>query len=320
MPKDNHEDKTMKITMISSLFCGSISKLITHPLDTIKAKIQVKNSSKIIKIRDVYKNTISEEGIYLNNLGIRGLYKGVPIHVIGAIPGCVLYFCSYEYFKKQILSREVKISEFVIYFFGGMFAETISCLIFVPVDVIKERLQVQSNLKTFSYKNDIHAIGHIFSNEGFRGIYKAYGATVMSFGPLSAFYFTFYEYFKGFFVRNDSKYYIEKINKNKSEVELKKHDISFGQSLICSSISSFLASIITNPLDLIKLRMQVQRAGSGSLVYRNLLQGIFYAYKNFGLIELYRGSLARAMFHTPNGAITMTLLETFKPILRNYLS
>jgi hypothetical protein len=46
-----------------------------------------------------------------------------------------------------------------------------------------------------------------------RGLYRAYGATVGSFGPFSAFYFLFYEYFKGFVVKNDAKTYLKKINK-----------------------------------------------------------------------------------------------------------
>lgn len=61
------EDNTIKITMISSLFCGSLAKLITHPLDTVKAKIQVNTISKRIKMRDVYKNTLSEEGMHNSN-------------------------------------------------------------------------------------------------------------------------------------------------------------------------------------------------------------------------------------------------------------
>jgi hypothetical protein len=204
-----------------------------------------------------------------------------------------------------------------------MFAETISCIVFVPVDVIKERLQVQSNLKTFSYHSDIHAVKDILTNEGIRGIYKAYGATVMSFGPLSAFYFMFYEFFKGFFVRNDAKYYKERIKGIKTEEELKKHDISFSKSIVCSSMASFIASVFTNPLDLVKLRMQVQRAGKEAkpnYIYRNIFQGMFYVYKKFGFIELYRGCLARALFHTPNGALTMTFLEILKPFVRRHLT
>ena len=86
---------------------------------------------------------------------------------------------------------------------GGMFAETVSCLFFVPVDVIKERRQVQANLRSFKYANDIDAIRQVMNTEGMRGLYRAYGATVLSFGPFSALYFLFYEKMKGLFVKND---------------------------------------------------------------------------------------------------------------------
>ena len=40
------------------------------------------------------------------------------------------------------------------------------------------------------------AIRQVMRTEGTRGLYRAYGATVMSFGPFSALYFLFYEKFK----------------------------------------------------------------------------------------------------------------------------
>lgn len=96
------------------------------------------------------------------------------------------------------------------YFCGGIFAEAISCLIFVPVDVIKERRQVQSNLQKYHYDSDIDAVRKVLKVEGIRGLYRAYGATVMSFGPFSAFYFMFYETLKGFVVANDPSTYLKK--------------------------------------------------------------------------------------------------------------
>lgn len=74
---------------------------------------------------------------------------------------------------------------------------------FVPIDVVKERRQVQADLKSFDYKSDLDACRQIKKVEGVRGLYRAYGATVMSFGPFSAFYFLFYENLKGMVVRND---------------------------------------------------------------------------------------------------------------------
>lgn len=36
--------------------------------------------------------------------------------------------------------------------------------------------------------------------EGLRGLYKAYGATVLSFGPFSGLYFMFYEKIKAYMI------------------------------------------------------------------------------------------------------------------------
>lgn len=140
---------------------------------------------------------------------------------------------------------------------GGVFAETIACLIFVPVDVIKERRQVQSNLKAYEYTSDLNALRQILKTEGIHGIYRAYGATVASFGPFSALYFSFYEYFKGFFIKNDALSYLERAEKSAPL----KQDISFVQAMLCSMMAGACASTITNPLDMAKLRMQVMRAG-----------------------------------------------------------
>jgi hypothetical protein len=68
-----------------------------------------------------------------------------------------------------------------------------SCAIFLPVDVIKERLQVQSNRPETPYRGSLDALRTILKQEGVRGIYKGYGATVFSFGPFSAIYFVLYE-------------------------------------------------------------------------------------------------------------------------------
>ena len=68
-----------------------------------------------------------------------------------------------------------------------------SCAIFVPVDVVKERLQVQSNRGDSMYKGSVDAFRTIIKQEGLRGLYKGYNATIFSYGPFSAIYFVLYE-------------------------------------------------------------------------------------------------------------------------------
>jgi hypothetical protein len=144
------------------------------------------------------------------------------------------------------------------------------------------------------------------ATEGIRGIYKAYGATVGSFGPFSALYFMFYEYLKKWTIKD-------------------RKEIGFAESMFCSGAAGSLASWITNPLDMAKLRMQVSRASSASgaepiFAYRHMLHGVYSIATTEGFQYLFRGSLARIMFHTPNTAIVMSLLEFFKPRVSRYFN
>lgn len=68
-----------------------------------------------------------------------------------------------------------------------------SCAIFLPVDVVKERLQVQDLQRDYKYDGSLDAFRTIWREEGLRGLYKGYGATIYSFGPFSAVYFALYE-------------------------------------------------------------------------------------------------------------------------------
>ena len=98
---------------------------------------------------------------------------------------------------------------FYVHFASGMFAETVSCVLWVPIDVLKERMQIQrvpgkgngaglsaSKAGVF-YETGFQAIRETVRNEGVLGFYRGYGATLMSFGPFSALYFMFYEEGKG---------------------------------------------------------------------------------------------------------------------------
>ena len=69
---------------------------------------------------------------------------------------------------------------------------------------------MQANLGKYFYKSDRDAYRQIKQTEGIWGLYRAYGATVASFGPFSALYFLFYEKLKGQFVDNSADAYLKK--------------------------------------------------------------------------------------------------------------
>jgi hypothetical protein len=150
---------------------------------------------------------------------------------------------------------------------------------------------------------------------------------VLSFGPFSALYFMFYETLKGQIVKNDPKTYLKKVletDSHSKEANMKQ-DIGFFQSMFCSMMAGAGASLITNPLDMAKLRMQVQRAGKAGggnvkdFYYKHMFDGVYKIARDEGFLSLYNGTLARILFHMPNVAITMSVLEFMKPRIYNLI-
>lgn len=245
--------------------------------------------------------------------GVKGFFGGVGISVIGTGPAYALFLTSYEAAKSKLVQYEtIKNNEFLLYMGAGFAAELISCVFWLPIDVIKERLQVQSNLKLYEYKNTFDAVRQISKSEGIFGLYRGYGATIASFGPYSAFYFYFYETFK------------KKVCDNAKEP-------SFMQSLTLAGMAATVSCTLTNPLDVAKVRIQVQRAqasfavsSGGSLEdakklghfgYKNLLHGLKLLFQQEGFGALFKGLSARLLMNTPQSAISMSLAET----IRSYL-
>ena len=104
--------------------------------------------------------------------------------LVGGTPGTMLYLGGYNLFKEKLrFDTEDNSKKFLSHFLSGIIAETVACIIYVPVDVIKERLQVQS-LKgvqaakitcedKISYKGSFDAAAKILKYEGIPCIYLA---------------------------------------------------------------------------------------------------------------------------------------------------
>lgn len=97
------EQYEISVTTLSSVIAGGISRLFVHPLDTIKAKLQVQQATKcneFTNIREAGRLTMKREGI-------KGLYKGLVISVFGSIPAVSIYFTAYEVSKQALLKYKV---------------------------------------------------------------------------------------------------------------------------------------------------------------------------------------------------------------------
>ncbi|KAI9914162.1 hypothetical protein PsorP6_005758 [Peronosclerospora sorghi] len=269
-------------TLLGSATAGIIGRIFCHPLDTVKARLQASTARGQTIASQLKLQAFSV-------LHLRGLYRGVGVSVLGSAPATCLYMTSYEKFKNKLLDVErFRDNPSLLYFGAGMAAEALSCVLWVPIDVIKERMQVQGNqssaVQKVYYRNTLDAVQMIARTERLGGLYKGYLVTLFSFGPFSALYFMFYEKSKAF-VQN----------------RFGKEEVPAHYTLANAAIAGAAASFLTNPLDLIKLRLQVRFAFHLCYSVETLVQG---AYTTESTSKSYRGivdgltqAIRRAFWH-----------------------
>lgn len=305
MGSDSQESNTGQISRTRVIVAGFITGFITrtaiHPIDTVKARMQVIKSRLTFSQLHAY-GLLNSSKRLLQAEGIRGFYRGLGISVVGGAPAGALYFLSYDQSKKYLSKLTGKQNSFLVGFFSGIIAEVISCILFVPIDVIKERQQVMTLMNSYHYKNSIDAIRQIKSQEGIRSLYKAYGATILSFGPFTGISMSLYDKLKYWF-----------------GYEGKAPSVM--QSMLLSGISGIVASTVTNPIDIVKVRMQVQRAeransaaplSEGRFGYKNSFHGMKQLFLQEGFLALFKGLSARILFGVMNAGLHLSINDYVK--------
>ena len=134
---------------------GSYSHLSVFRERKVKARLQAPATFTEVQPNAAFRGPMDALLRTYRHEGFRALYGGFGAVILGGTPGTVLYLTSYAAFRDSISSALLKSSpgedgkrlskgkEFAIHFLSGMLAEAVACVIYVPVDVVKERMQVQ---------------------------------------------------------------------------------------------------------------------------------------------------------------------------------
>ena len=126
--------------LAASCYAGLVSRIVCHPMDTFKARLQAPPGTK----------------------PVGSVYRGLVAALAGGVPATCIYLTSYEQCKLVLSDVPgLQDSPFAVYFTSGMVAEACSCSVFVPTDVIKERLQVQGSTSSYKYRGSFDALRQI---------------------------------------------------------------------------------------------------------------------------------------------------------------
>ncbi|CAL9166295.1 uncharacterized protein LOC135671932 [Musa acuminata AAA Group] len=240
-------DKTKLFVVGAGIFSGVTVAL--YPLSVIKTRMQVASSDV------VQKNAFSAFRNMLKVDGIPGLYRGFGTVITGAVPARIIFLTSLEMTKVASLNlvEPFKLSEPVqaalANGIAGMSASLCSQAVFVPIDVVSQKLMVQGYSGFAKYNGGFDVAHKIIKSDGIRGLYRGFGLSVMTYSPSSAVWWASY---------GSSQRVIWKLLGHGND----KENVPSQSKIVCVQatggiIAGAVASCVTTPLDTIKTRLQV---------------------------------------------------------------
>jgi len=136
----------------------------------------------------------------------------------------------------------------------------------------------------------------ILRQNGIRGIYKGFAATLLRDIPFSMIYFPLFAFLNKLSLR---------IYTNDDGTAIDQQHIPFLHTLICGVIAGGSAAASVNPADVVKTRLQSIHAGTRK--YNGIADCITRIYKEEGLRAFTRGAQARAIAIAPLFGIAQSI-------------
>eukprot|EP01128_Nolandella_sp_AFSM9_P003944 TRINITY_DN1735_c1_g1_i1.p1 TRINITY_DN1735_c1_g1~~TRINITY_DN1735_c1_g1_i1.p1 ORF type:complete len:350 (+),score=47.72 TRINITY_DN1735_c1_g1_i1:73-1050(+) len=248
-------------------------RFLIHPLSTMKTRLQMQEAGSQLYTGtgDAFRKTLRREGV-------RGLYRGIGANLFGILPAQTAYISTLEYTRSAV-SPHIEFQPLRNLVAGGI-ASCASSLFGVPMDVISQRQMMQGTAgSTHQYKNVWHAVKSIFKAEGIKGLYRGYGATLVTYAPSSATWWGTYGLVKPIIW---------------PFLEERSSSLMYIAPALCGMISAFCAALVTNPLDVAKTRLQVETRGTEVSGKRasNIFSTMLSIYRKEGLVKLWTKGLS----------------------------
>jgi len=179
-------------------------------------------------------------------------------------------------------------------FVQGGIAGSIGATIVYPIDMVKTRMQNQRStvVGQMLYKNSIDCAKKIFRNEGFLGFYRGLGPQLVGVSPEKAIKLT-----------------VNDIVRSRA-MDPETGRIKVRWELAAGGMAGGCQVIFTNPLEIVKIRLQIQ--GEASKVEGAVSKGAIHIIRQLGILGLYRGASACLLRDIPFSAIYFTSYSHLK--------
>ncbi|KAJ2060951.1 mitochondrial aspartate-glutamate transporter agc1 [Coemansia sp. S146] len=181
----------------------------------------------------------------------------------------------------------------------GAVAGGIGAAVVYPIDLVKTRMQNQRSavVGEMLYKNSIDCFRKVVRNEGILGLYRGLGPQLVGVAPEKAIKLTVNDFMRSRLTSKDTG------------------KIAFISEVIAGGTAGACQVIFTNPLEIVKIRLQVQgeilkeAVGATTPIVRRSAVTIV---KELGLLGLYKGASACLLRDIPFSAIYFSCYSHIK--------
>ena len=173
---------------------GMCQVMFTNPLEIVKIRLQVQGEAAKAASREGEQYTKRSALWIVQNLGLKGLYKGATACLLRDIPFSAIYFPTYSHLKRDYFgespTKKLGILQLLT---AGAIAGMPAAYLTTPCDVVKTRLQVEARKGDQVYTGLRDAARKVWRDEGFRAFFKGGPARVLRSSPQFGFTLAGYE-------------------------------------------------------------------------------------------------------------------------------
>jgi solute carrier family 25 citrate transporter 1 len=229
------------------------------------------------------------------NKGIGGFYFGLPALMAQVSLKAGIRFFAFENIK-FVMQQQEGMNSTMINLGAGLGAGMVEAMVWTaPTERLKVLRQNDINSATPKYRGLIGGMTTVVKEQGVGGLYAGVVPTAIRQASSVAVRFMLYAEFKKMLTEKDGT-------------------IQNWKQLIAGGATGIASTLLNNPIDVVKSRLQAQDKGATKL-YSGTVDCLMKTAKQDGLTALYRGTVPRMLKVSAGQAITFFTYDKISELL-----
>lgn len=279
-----------------------------HPVDVCKVRLQLlgsADSAVVASTTNTVRGNVFSVGAHLVRVeGGSALFAGLTASLMRQVTFIGTKFGAYELISNKAKAANGGQINFVTKTACGLSAGAIGGVVGNPFDLAMVRMQADGRLPKNlqrSYTNGITALTSVVREEGVLTLWRGCAPTIIRAMIVTASQLAVYDQAK------------EVISANSAMTGPKLH-------LAASSFAGVVASLTSNPIDLVKSRLMYMKAdpATGILPYRGTFHCLYRTAQTEGPLALYKGLDATIARQVPLNIVRFLCMEQLRQLFAKY--